>query len=83
MDKIPGIFERPPASGIYWVSCTDTIGMRRREKAGKLGAALDLLASRRLHMKTQGEEHSMNIKIRAGSQIATPNPERIYIPLNL
>jgi site-specific recombinase XerD len=49
--KIPGIFERPPASGIHWISYTDTTGMRRREKAGKLPAALDMLAARRLQVK--------------------------------
>jgi site-specific recombinase XerD len=51
MSKIPGIFERPPNSGINWISYTDTTGMRRREKAGKLAAALDLLAARRLQVK--------------------------------
>lgn len=51
MAKIPGVFERPPNSGIHWVSYTDTVGMRRREKAGKLSAALDLLAARRLQVK--------------------------------
>ncbi len=52
MAKIPGIFERPPESGVYWISYFDTDGKRRREKAGKLSAALDLLALRKKQVKT-------------------------------
>ncbi|MGH9747261.1 MAG: tyrosine-type recombinase/integrase [Candidatus Acidiferrales bacterium] len=51
MTKIPGIFERPPQSGVHWISYFDCEGKRRREKAGKLTAALDLLAERRLQVK--------------------------------
>jgi site-specific recombinase XerD len=51
MEKIRGIFERPPGSGVYWISYYDAEGKRRREKAGKLSAALDLLAERRLQVK--------------------------------
>lgn len=51
MAKVPGIFERPPDSGVHWISYFDTDGKRRREKAGKLSAALDLLAERRLQVK--------------------------------
>jgi len=51
MNKIPGIFERPPQSGVFWVSYFDCEGKRRREKGGKLTAALDLLAERRLQVK--------------------------------
>jgi site-specific recombinase XerD len=47
MEKVPGVFERPPNSGVYWISYTDSDGNRRREKAGKFGAALDLIRSRR------------------------------------
>ena len=43
MQKVPGVFERPPDSGVYWISYTDSDGNRRREKAGKLTAALDLI----------------------------------------
>jgi integrase len=49
--KIPGIFERPPNSGVFWISYTDTDGNRRREKAGKHAAALDLLGQRRAQVK--------------------------------
>jgi site-specific recombinase XerD len=49
--SIPGIFERPPNSGVHWISYYDADGNRRREKAGKLAAALDLLAERRLQIK--------------------------------
>jgi site-specific recombinase XerD len=51
MQKIRGIFERPPDSGVHWISYFDAEGKRRREKAGKLSAALDLLAERRLQVK--------------------------------
>jgi site-specific recombinase XerD len=51
MEKIRGIFERPAGSGVYWISYFDAEGKRRREKAGKLSAALDLLAERRLQVK--------------------------------
>lgn len=51
MTKVPGIFERPPNSGVHWISYFDTDGKRRREKAGKLTAALDLLATRRAQVK--------------------------------
>jgi len=47
MQKVPGVFERPPDSGVYWISYTDSDGNRRREKAGKLTAALDLIRSRK------------------------------------
>jgi len=51
MERIPGIFERPPASGVHWISYFDADGNRRREKAGKLSAALDLLAERKRQVK--------------------------------
>lgn len=47
MQKVPGVFERPPDSGVYWISYTDSDGNRRREKAGKLTAALDLIRQRK------------------------------------
>jgi site-specific recombinase XerD len=49
--KISGIFERPPDSGVHWISYTDTDGNRRREKAGKLSAALDLLGQRKAQVR--------------------------------
>ena len=51
MERIRGIFERPPESGVHWISYFDTEGKRRREKAGKLTAALDMLAERRQQVK--------------------------------
>jgi site-specific recombinase XerD len=48
---IPGIFERPPGSGVWWISYLDADGVRRREKAGKMSAALDLVAARRLQVR--------------------------------
>jgi site-specific recombinase XerD len=56
MTQIPGIFERPPGSGTYWISYADSEGKRRREKSGtKLPAALDLLAQRKKQVK-RGDE---------------------------
>jgi len=52
MTKLAGIFERPPASGTYWISYTDNEGKRRREKSGtKLPAAVELLAQRKKQVK--------------------------------
>lgn len=47
MRKVPGIFERPPRSGVYWISYFDPEGKRRRERGGKFSAALELLAVRK------------------------------------
>lgn len=51
MPKIPGIFERPPDSGVFWIDYLDASGERRREKAGKLQAAMDLLVQRRAEVR--------------------------------
>ncbi len=51
MAKIPGIFERPRESGIHWISYFDADGKRHREKAGRLSAALDMLADRRARVR--------------------------------
>ena len=48
---IRGIFERPPRSGIWWISYCDGEGRRHREKAGRRSAALDALGRRRLEVK--------------------------------
>lgn len=51
MQKISGIFERPKDSGIHWILYRDADGRRRREKVGKLQAALNLLAERRAEVR--------------------------------
>jgi integrase len=51
MAKIPGIFERPPNSGIWWISYYDADGKRHREKAGRRAAAIDLITRRRREVK--------------------------------
>jgi integrase len=51
MTRIPGIFERPPGSGVHWISYSDADGHRHREKAGKFTAAVDLLHSRRAQVR--------------------------------
>jgi site-specific recombinase XerD len=48
---IRGIFERPPSSGVWWISYCDGEGKRHREKAGRRSAALDALGRRRLEVK--------------------------------
>jgi site-specific recombinase XerD len=48
---IRGIFERPPRSGVWWISYCDGEGKRHREKAGRRSAALDALGRRRLEVK--------------------------------
>lgn len=48
---IRGIFERPPRSGVWWISYCDSEGKRHREKAGRRSAALDALGRRRLEVK--------------------------------
>jgi len=49
-----GVFEKVPGSGIFWIRYTDVQGRLRREKAGSLGTANKLLASRRT-AKLQGK----------------------------
>ncbi len=51
MAKIPGIFERPPRSGTWWVSYIDADGDRHREKAGRRTQAMDLVARRRMEVR--------------------------------
>jgi site-specific recombinase XerD len=48
---IRGIFERPPQSGVWWISYCDGEGKRHREKAGRRAAALDALGRRRLEVR--------------------------------
>lgn len=47
MEHIPGILERIPDSGIWWIRWTDHQGRRHLEKAGRRGDAIDLLAKRK------------------------------------
>lgn len=48
MKKVPGIFER---GGAFWISYFDPSGKRRRERAGKFPAALELLAVRKTQIR--------------------------------
>jgi hypothetical protein len=45
--KLRGIFEKVPGSDIWWVQYFDASGRRRREKAGRRGDAVELLAKRK------------------------------------
>lgn len=47
MEKTPGLLERVPGSGIWWIRYTDHHGKRHLEKAGRRGDARDLLAKRK------------------------------------
>lgn len=46
-EKIRGVMERVPGSGVWWIRWTDQKGARHLEKAGRRGDAIDLLAKRR------------------------------------
>jgi integrase len=60
-----GIFQRPPRSGIYWISYFDAEGKRHREKIGpQRAAAVDALSQRRREVK-----EGRYIPPRAGSRI--------------
>jgi integrase len=45
--KARGVFERPAASGVWWIQYFDSEGRRRREKAGTRGSAIDLYRKRK------------------------------------
>jgi integrase len=45
--KQRGIFERPPGSGLWWISYFDFTGRRRREKVGSKSAAITLYRKRK------------------------------------
>jgi site-specific recombinase XerD len=51
IEKHPGVYEKHRDSGIWWISFTDAEGARRREKAGKFLAALDLRRTRLLQVE--------------------------------
>jgi site-specific recombinase XerD len=51
IEKHPGVYEKQPDSGIWWISFTDADGGRRREKAGKYVAAVDLRRTRLLQVE--------------------------------
>jgi site-specific recombinase XerD len=47
MEKIRGLFEKIPDSGVWWISWQDANGKQHREKIGRRKDAIDLLAKRR------------------------------------
>lgn len=48
---VRGVFERPPHSGVWWISYRDAERKRHREKIGRRAAAIDAVARRRLEVK--------------------------------
>jgi integrase len=46
-ERTPGIIERVPGSGVWWIRYTDHQGKRHLEKAGRRGDAIDILAKRK------------------------------------
>jgi integrase len=46
-ERIQGVLERVPGSGVWWIRYTDASGRRHLEKAGRRGDAVDLLAKRK------------------------------------
>src|ERR1700675_125303 len=51
MGRIPGIFERPPKSGVWWISYYDAEGKRHRERAGRRVSAIDAITRRRREIR--------------------------------
>jgi integrase len=47
MAHIPGLVERIPGSGVWWIRWTDHQGKRHLEKAGRCSDAIDLLDKRK------------------------------------
>src|SRR5260370_39810616 len=45
--KIRGIFEKVSGSGVWWICYFDSVGRKRREKAGRRGDAIDLYHKRK------------------------------------
>jgi integrase len=62
--KQRGIFERPPGSGIWWISYFDSAGRRRREKVGTKSAAIKLYQKRKTEA-LQGRKLPETIRQRA------------------
>jgi len=58
-----GIYEKIPASKIYWIRFADSTGKIRREKAGSLSAANTLLAKRKTET-LQGRKLPETLRIR-------------------
>jgi hypothetical protein len=48
---VRGIFERPPASGIWWISYFDAVGKWHREKVGRRAVALDAYYQRKREIR--------------------------------
>jgi integrase len=44
---IPGVFQRPPDSGVWWINYYDTDGKRHRERIGRLEVALEAYSLRK------------------------------------
>jgi integrase len=47
MKKVRGVFEKVPGSGIWWICYFDADGRKRREKAGRKSAAIQLYRKRK------------------------------------
>ncbi|HWG20714.1 MAG TPA: site-specific integrase [Terracidiphilus sp.] len=45
--RTPGVMERKPGTGIWWIRWTDADGRRHMEKVGRRSDAIDLLAKRK------------------------------------
>ena len=50
--KVRGVFEKIPGSGLWWVCYFDSIGRKRREKAGSKQNAIDLYRIRKAQVLT-------------------------------
>jgi integrase len=46
-----GVFERPPASGVWWISYCDGLGKRHREKIGRRNDAIEAYLQRKQEIR--------------------------------
>jgi site-specific recombinase XerD len=47
INKVRGVFEKVPGSGVWWIQFFDSGGRRRREKVGRKSVAIKLVEKRR------------------------------------
>jgi site-specific recombinase XerD len=50
-DKMRGVFQRPPGSGIWWISYFDSNGQHHREKIGRRSVAVEAYVKRKREIR--------------------------------
>lgn len=61
IDKLRGVYEKVPGSGVWWISYFDSEGRRRREKAGSRSTAIKLYQKRKTEVH-EGKKLPDNLK---------------------